>query len=68
MRFDLSLHCFGVKAWGTVNTVAIGDRHGADSLFRTGCGEFLGKAGTFEEAECRAGVKFNVHRYGHKAM
>ena len=50
-----------VKAWGAVHTVGIEQRHGGHSEVLAHAYKFLGQGRAFEEAEGRAGVKFNVH-------
>jgi hypothetical protein len=51
-----------VKARGAVHAVGVEQSHGWQFELRADCGQFLGQGGTFEKAESRAGVKFDVHR------
>ena len=60
MGFDADFVGGHVKAWGTVDTVGVEQRHGGHLEVLAHANEFLGQGRAFEEAECGAGVKFYI--------
>jgi hypothetical protein len=65
-RSDVCAHaqlfCRQVKAWRTIDTVAIKQCYGRHSEFGTACGQRFRQSSAFQKTERRAGMKFDVHQ------
>ena len=59
-RADLVFLGGGMKAWRTVDTVAIEQGDSRHAQLRSGFRQFLGERGAFEKTEGRSGMEFNV--------
>ena len=58
--FETDLHCGEMEAGSAIEAVGVEQCHGGHLEMGTYCGIFLGHRSAFEEAEGRAGVKFDV--------
>ena len=61
MWFESGLLHGEIKAWRTVDTVEIEQRHGWNFEVDGGGGEFFREGGTLEKAKRRSGVKLAIH-------
>src|SRR5437660_1418662 len=62
MRLDFGFLRSHVEARRSVETIAVEQRHGRHAQFRAARDQALRQGRSFEKAESRAGVEFNVHR------
>jgi len=63
MRLDIELLGREMKTRRAIDSVAIEQRHRRHLVLGTYLGQFLRNRSSFEEAESRTGVEFNVHEY-----
>lgn len=61
VRLESDLFGCQVKARGAINAVDIEQSHARHAKMGADSGEFLGQGSALEKAECRAGVKFDIH-------